>query len=255
MGNPNTYKKMKIAIISDIHEDVESLKKALKLIEKQKCDEIYFIGDVVGFADQFYSFGSTKNANECINLLKTNCKQVVVGNHDLFIAKRIPELYKARNFPENWYDLTTDEQRKISENKVWLYQEEEDPVINDENMALLKSAPIYHVEEFENFNCLFSHFIYPDISGVTNSFPFKKEHYSSHFEFMHEKKCLISFIGHGHPHYYQVIYPGKMSSWAFSQNLKLKNKIIMCPAITPKDQKSGFVTFDTLNLEISAINF
>ena len=37
---------MRIALISDIHEDVVSLKQALRKISKQKVDEIACLGDI-----------------------------------------------------------------------------------------------------------------------------------------------------------------------------------------------------------------
>jgi len=247
---------MKTAIISDIHEDVESLKKVLLLIEKEKCDDIIFLGDIVGFADKFYPFGNTKNANECLSLIKNNCKLSIIGNHDLYITKRFPDLYKERNFPTNWYDLTIEEQKKISDNNVWLYEEEEDPVIDDENMNFLKSVPTYHFLEFENFKCLFSHFIKPDISGVSKFFPTEKKSYSSHFKFMAENNCAISFVGHAHIDGYAVVYKNKTSYKPFCRNKKLKNKsqIIICPAIAQSSRKSGFVIFDSNAFEISVIN-
>ena len=127
---------MKIAIISDIHEDVESLKQALHLIEKEKCDEIFFLGDSVGFSNQFYDFEATKNANECIDLIRTNCKLSVAGNHDIYLTQRFPEIFIQNNLPKNWYELSYTEQLVLSRDKFWLYQEEDDPQLSDENTCL-----------------------------------------------------------------------------------------------------------------------
>ena len=60
------------AIISDIHSNLEALQAVLKDIEKHKVDEIYCLGDVVGYGP---------NPRECVDLVM-KCKLVLLGNHD-----------------------------------------------------------------------------------------------------------------------------------------------------------------------------
>jgi len=60
------------AIISDIHSNLEALQAVLKDIEKQKVDEIYCLGDIVGYGP---------NPRECVDLIM-KCKVVLLGNHD-----------------------------------------------------------------------------------------------------------------------------------------------------------------------------
>lgn len=60
------------ALISDIHGNLEALQAVLKDIEKHKVDEIYCLGDVVGYGP---------NPRECIDLIM-KCKMVLLGNHD-----------------------------------------------------------------------------------------------------------------------------------------------------------------------------
>lgn len=61
------------AIISDIHSNLEALQAVLKDIESQKVDEIYCLGDVVGYGP---------NPRECIDLVMKHSKMVLLGNHD-----------------------------------------------------------------------------------------------------------------------------------------------------------------------------
>ena len=246
---------MKIAIISDIHEDLVNLQKALTIIEKNKCDEIYFLGDLVGFAGLFYDYGDTKNANECIRLIRTNCTLAIAGNHDLYIAKRFPEFFKKNNYPTNWYELSYQERRDISKNKIWLYEEEDDPILTQENMEFMKKIPQYKVMEIDNKKYLFSHYYEPDISGVSKFFPTKKADFSQHFDFMSKNNCQVSFTAHGHVQGYKIILPKKISIKNFGKK-KLKNtsQIINCPAIATNEYKdSGFVIFDTINFEITVL--
>jgi len=82
---------MKIGLISDIHEDILSLEQAFRFFSSEKCDQIFCLGDIVGFALPFFKYIETRNANECINLIKKNCDETVIGNHDLFAIKKVPE--------------------------------------------------------------------------------------------------------------------------------------------------------------------
>ena len=60
------------AIISDIHSNLEALQAVLKDIEQHKVDEIYCLGDVVGYGP---------NPRECVDLVMS-CQLVLLGNHD-----------------------------------------------------------------------------------------------------------------------------------------------------------------------------
>lgn len=64
---------MKIAIISDIHSNLEALEAALEDITAQNVQIIYCTGDIVGYA---------ANPNEVIDLLRENSVNCTMGNHD-----------------------------------------------------------------------------------------------------------------------------------------------------------------------------
>lgn len=61
-----------IAIISDIHSNLESLTNVLDDIKQKSIKEIICLGDIVGYGP---------NPIECINLIRP-CKIVLMGNHD-----------------------------------------------------------------------------------------------------------------------------------------------------------------------------
>jgi predicted phosphodiesterase len=60
------------AIISDIHSNLEALQAVLQDIETQKVQDVYCLGDVVGYGP---------NPRECVDLVM-KCKIVLLGNHD-----------------------------------------------------------------------------------------------------------------------------------------------------------------------------
>ena len=64
---------MKRAIISDIHGNLEALTAVLKDIEQQGVQEIFCLGDVVGYGP---------NPCECAALVRDRCRMVLLGNHD-----------------------------------------------------------------------------------------------------------------------------------------------------------------------------
>ena len=64
---------MKRAIISDIHGNLEALQTVLAHIADQQVDEIYCLGDIVGYGP---------NPCECLDHVMDNCKVVLLGNHD-----------------------------------------------------------------------------------------------------------------------------------------------------------------------------
>ena len=117
---------MKIAIISDIHEDYISLLQAARLIEQKNCDEIVCLGDIVGYSIPFYDYLDTRDASNCVEWVRTNCKYVVAGNHDLYASRKIP-VSRVRDFvyQENWYNLSYSQRKEISQNALWLYEDNE----------------------------------------------------------------------------------------------------------------------------------
>ena len=64
---------MKIAVISDIHSNLEALSTALRTIVEQEVDEIFCLGDVVGYGP---------DPAECVELVRKVCKVCLRGNHD-----------------------------------------------------------------------------------------------------------------------------------------------------------------------------
>ena len=66
-----------IALISDIHGNYEALKQVLKKIDEMCIEEIYCLGDVVGYYSQ---------VNECCDELRKRNVKCVMGNHDWYMA-------------------------------------------------------------------------------------------------------------------------------------------------------------------------
>jgi predicted phosphodiesterase len=76
---PRILLTMKIAIISDIHGNLEALDAVLEAIRKKRVSSIICLGDVVGYG---------ANPNECIKLLRARNAVAVLGNHDDYVIGR-----------------------------------------------------------------------------------------------------------------------------------------------------------------------
>lgn len=76
---------MKIAIISDIHGNLEALKATLKDIKKRKVDKIFCLGDIIA---------KGVHPRECIQLVKNNCEVVLQGNCDYYFSKEHEDFFK-----------------------------------------------------------------------------------------------------------------------------------------------------------------
>ena len=64
---------MRRAVISDIHSNLEAFEAVLADIEAQHVDEIYCLGDQVGYGP---------NPIECIDIMMKRAKVCLFGNHD-----------------------------------------------------------------------------------------------------------------------------------------------------------------------------
>ncbi len=78
---------MRLAVISDIHGNLEALRSVLGRIDESRCDEIWCLGDIVGY-------GADPSA--CIELVRERCSLVVAGNHDTAATRdQIPPGYNS----------------------------------------------------------------------------------------------------------------------------------------------------------------
>ena len=65
---------MRLAVISDIHANLYALEAVLEEIDRDPPDEIWCLGDTVGYGPR---------PNECCAIVRDRCSRTLVGNHDL----------------------------------------------------------------------------------------------------------------------------------------------------------------------------
>ncbi|HEX9967067.1 MAG TPA: metallophosphoesterase family protein [Solirubrobacterales bacterium] len=67
---------MRIAAITDVHANLPALEATLAAIDAAEVEEIWCLGDVVGYGAQ---------PDECAELVRERCAVCLVGNHDLAV--------------------------------------------------------------------------------------------------------------------------------------------------------------------------
>ena len=237
---------MKLAIISDIHEDIVSLRLAIARIEKEQCDEIICLGDISGFSEPYYPYRQTRNAHECLAVIRANCKIIIAGNHDLNASRIIPENSPLFNYPEDWYDMDYFEKMEVSQGKLWMYDENElNPLYSKSDIEFISLLPEYEILTFGEKNIFFSHYLYPNITGSIKAMSHAHEVVAPHLELVREKGCDIAFAGHEHNRK-GIIYAENGVRF-FGKRIKMSPVDLSCvliPAIASGPNRNGFCIFD-----------
>ncbi|KZL89433.1 metallophosphoesterase family protein [Clostridium magnum] len=120
---------MKIAVISDIHGNLEALKKAIEDIEKKEADTIVCLGDLVGYGPY---------PNEVIKFIRDRKILNILGNYDAAVLE------------EKFNYIRDNDVNKFS--MPWAAKE-----LKEENRSYLRSLPRQIVLQFENRKLYFVH--------------------------------------------------------------------------------------------------
>ncbi len=247
---------MKLGFLTDIHEDVHNLEKALFILAKEKCDALICLGDIVGFTLPFYRYIETRNAEECIRLVRQNCSVAVAGNHDLFAVKKTPVFRAGFPYGENWYDLDYDIRAKKARNRIWLYEDSEIRCrLSDEAKSYLDGLQEVEIKEMGGLRFMFSHFCYPDFSGSAIYFPREAFHLKKHLTYMAEHNCTISVSGHGHPEGALVVQETEFNLVGFKKVKLLQDPHwIVVPCVARTTRRNGVMVLDTSVGEFKTIS-
>lgn len=246
---------MKIGFIADIHEDIKSLKKAISTLEQRKCHKIVCLGDIVGYSVKNYRFLWSRDAHEVINVVKKKCAVVLVGNHDLFAVRKIPKFNTAFKYPSNWYSLDFNQRKKLSKNKLFLYEATDlSALLQTEDQKYIKTLPEFKVLNFDGLKIFISHYAYPELVGDNVFVPSKIQHIKKHFEFIKKHKCTLSISGHDHREGIVVFTEKSVTTHSFKKVKLSKDPTwLIGPAVVNGSFANGVMVLDTKKLEIEAI--
>ena len=72
---------MRVAVLSDVHANLHALEAVLAEVDAGGFDELWCLGDVVGYGPR---------PNECTALVRARATVCLAGNHDLVVLGKIP---------------------------------------------------------------------------------------------------------------------------------------------------------------------
>ena len=108
---------MKIAIISDIHSNIQALKATLEDIKSRGVDKIICLGDIIA---------KGVHPKECIELVRKHCDIVLQGNCDAHFSKihgNLEELPEQEKLRIKWnQSMLDDEDREYLKNLPFCYE-------------------------------------------------------------------------------------------------------------------------------------
>lgn len=220
---------MKIALISDIHSNLEAFQAVLKDIKKRKIKKILCLGDIIGYA---------ASPNECIELIKENNIPPIMGNHDLCCVN----LTKIEWFnPIAQQAVLWTNKMLTTKNKQFLSKLPKS--IKKENMFLVHGSPRDKLYEY----------IFPNTNETILKDFFNKN-----------KRIKILMMGHTHVPFIKKIYKllnpkgskDLENSKNFQKNKKIKKLIINPGSVgQPRDNnpKASYCILDNKKLEAKII--
>lgn len=150
---------MRIAILSDIHANLPALEAVLADIEGTGPQELWCLGDLVGYGAQ---------PDECTDLVREHCSLCLVGNHDLAVLRELnlETFSPAAAAAVEWT-------QECSRPETLEYLRELEPADTSREVALYHASPRDPVWEYV---------LWPDQAA----------------DCMAEQASRVSFIGHSH---------------------------------------------------------
>jgi diadenosine tetraphosphatase ApaH/serine/threonine PP2A family protein phosphatase len=126
-GTRVRWAALPVAVITDIHSNLPALETVLADIEARGAEEIWCLGDVVGY-------GADPDA--CTDLIAERCDLCLVGNHDLAV---LGELDLAA-FSEAAADAVAWTQENVAE-RTLEFRGDLEPACDREGVALFHASP------------------------------------------------------------------------------------------------------------------
>ena len=213
---------VKIAIISDVHANLEALEAVLAKIDDEGVGNIICLGDVVGYGG---------NPNECVNLVRRNTLVTLLGNHDAATTGAM-NLYYYRESARNVISETRNMLTPV--NYEWLYSL---PFTYQ-----MKGAAFYHGAPL-----------------IPSSFFYvvKEEEAQAHTR-VFPRLAPISFIGHSHmPNVFMVTkrHVKKIHEGILEPSDKVKYIVNVGSVGQPrdKDPRAAFLIWDVDTNEVNNI--
>jgi diadenosine tetraphosphatase ApaH/serine/threonine PP2A family protein phosphatase len=125
---------MRIAMLSDVHGNRPAFEAVLAAIEATDLEEIWCLGDLVGYGAE---------PDECVSLARERCDVCLAGNHDLVVTGEIP----LSEFSSSAAEAARWTQETISEESL-AFLRSLDPADPDREVGLYPGSPRDPVWEY-----------------------------------------------------------------------------------------------------------
>lgn len=216
---------MRLAILSDIHSNLEALREMYKVLEEQGCDKYICIGDIVGYGAK---------PSECIDFVREHNIESIRGNHDHYTT-----------LDESEWDV----QPYAGDVIRWTQD-----VISAEQMQWLESLPFY-------FDVEGLFFIHASLEAVDGSYwPYILDTKTALFHFFLQE-TQFAFFGHTHIPLYFVYDENHKISIEILKSRKAAPgencKYLINPGSVGQprdfDSRSSAIMFDTKTMELELL--
>lgn len=171
----------RIAVISDIHGNLESLKVVLSDIQKRKIKDIVCLGDIVGKGN---------HQHECIDLVSKTCSVVLKGNNDEILCMNEEDLEKIAG---------------IAKERIFWCKSK----LAEEDIEFIKEMPYCYEMDISGRLVRFFHATPEKIDGFIgniDSVPKQYELFLPSEKTISQKQADVAVYGHIHMPYMQKMY-------------------------------------------------
>lgn len=144
--------KMKVGIITDIHNNAVALKKVLERLKSENCDKIICCGDIIGIGP--YPEETVQIIMKIPNLI------AVRGNHEGYLLGGLPEEYTV--------DLKTEQMMDLSE---FEYHKWEHSMLSESSVDFLSRLPYKQEFTLANKRITVMHYCMNDKNKYINYTP------------------------------------------------------------------------------------
>ena len=167
--------RKRIAVISDIHGNLEALNAILEDVKNQDIDDIICLGDTINIGP---------NSKECIDLLIENNVKSVLGNHELYLLRG------------DDIDSSIGDEEKL--HYKWVKAS-----LTDKEIDYISKCPLYYDysisynEKAGDKRFIFTHYF---INNEKDIYPFEKNNLINDINLWkkYNDENIIYFVGHLH---------------------------------------------------------
>jgi predicted phosphodiesterase len=129
-----------IALISDIHSNIEALEAVLDDIKKMDCETIYCLGDIVGYGP---------NPTECVDLVMEKSSICTMGNHDFGVVKMPFGFNRFARASIDWTKkILKPGVLSVKKRKVWKWINNLTPTYEEDNILYLHASPLDPIMDY-----------------------------------------------------------------------------------------------------------